>query len=188
MVVELDFLDLEEQVEDETESIATLEHSTICHKLAFKLGLFIEGKDLGRVFESSAEYRFLTEFVDQEPSKRNRRTAKMPDVSFVKKENLPTRLRSYPNIVPDLVVEVESPGDDPYQTEAKVRLYLEAGVSLVWLVRPYSRTVEVHRKNEKPRLLTEDEELEGDPVLSGLRIKLSDVFDFPADPNPEPDR
>jgi len=47
-------------------------------------------------------------------------------------------------IAPDLAVEVVSPHDLYSEVEAKVNDYLGAGVSLVWVVDPPTRSVRVH--------------------------------------------
>jgi Uma2 family endonuclease len=177
-------LELYEEELDQAE-ISTLEHSLIASTINREIGLFLKGKNLGRVFESSAEYRFL-----EKQAGDKRKPARQPDVSFVSTERLPKRLRSYPNVVPDLAVEIESPSDLPYQVDAKIEEYQKAGVRLVWLVRPFSRRIDVYRlsKGLLPEPVGIDGELSGEDVLPGFKIALADIFDFPADPNPEPDR
>lgn len=145
----------------------------------------MKDKKLGRVFEGSAEYRFLDKLESEE-----RKPARQPDVSFVRQERLPKKLRSYPNVVPDLGVEVESPSDLPYQVEAKIEVYLKAGVGLVWLARPYSRRIDVYRlsKGLIPEPLGIEAKLLGEDILPGFRLAVRDIFDFPADSDPEPDK
>lgn len=176
-----------ELYEEELEQadMSTLEHSAIASTINREIGLFIKGKNMGRVFDSSAEYRFLEK---QEGDKR--KPARQPDVSFVCNERLPKRLRSYPHIVPDLVVEVESPSDLPYQVEAKIEEYQKAGVRLLWQVRPYSRRIDVYRfsKGLIPEPIGIEGELSGENVLPGFTLAVAEVFDFPADSDPEPDK
>ncbi len=104
--------------------------------------------------------------------------------------NRDERLRSYPTLVPDLVVEVESPFDLAYQIEAKIQAYQQVGVRLIWQVRTYSRRVVVYRlaKGLTPEPIDIDGELSGEDVLPGVKLALTEIFDFPADPNPEPER
>ncbi len=176
-----------ELYEEELEQadMSTLEHSIIGSNINREIGMFLKGKNLGRVFESSAEFRFLERQADDK-----RKPARQPDVSFVRSERLPQRLRSYPNIVPDLVVEVESPTDLPYQVEAKIEEYQKAGVKLLWQVRPFSRRVDVYRlaTGLMPELIGIDGELSGEDILPGFKLAVTEIFDFPADPNPEPDK
>ncbi|MGQ0569034.1 MAG: hypothetical protein ACT4P5_05800 [Armatimonadota bacterium] len=47
---------------------------------------------------------------------------------------------------------------------------------MVWLVAPKAKTVTVYRRDGSARLLREHETLEGEDVLPGLTIPLSEVF------------
>ncbi len=165
--------------------IATLEHSTIAATIITELKIFLKAKNLGRVFDSSAEYRFL-----ENSGGNQRKATRQPDVSFVSNAHLPARLRSYPSIVPDLAVEIESPTDMAYLIESKIEQYQKAGVKMVWQVRPFSRRVDVYRleRGLLPEPVGSDGELSGEEVVPGFRLTVSEIFDFPPDPNPEPDK
>ncbi len=164
---------------------STLEHSAIISNINREIGLFLKGKNLGRVFESSAEFRFMNK-----PEGDKRALARQPNISFVSNARLPKRLRSYPNVVPDLAVEVESPSDFAYQIDAKIQEYQKAGVRIVWLVRPYSRRVDVYHPASGliPIPVGIDGELSGEEVLPNFILSVKEIFDFPADSNPEPDK
>ena len=47
-------------------------------------------------------------------------TVRAPDVAFVRAERRPTRLRGFPELAPDLAVEVRSPNDSAGELLAKV--------------------------------------------------------------------
>ena len=175
----------EEALEQANSHMSTLEHSTIAITISSEIRSFIKGKNLGRVFDSSAEYRFLEKADDQA-----RRPSRQPDVSFVRQERLPQRLRSYPDIAPDLAVEIVSPYDIAYQIQAKIKEYQQAGVRLVWLVLPYLQQIEIYRFTTGliPQTVGVGDELSGEDVLPGFVLPVSEIFDFPADPNPEPDK
>lgn len=101
-----------------------------------------------------------------------------PDVAFVSTPRLPGG-RLPPGFLsgaPDLAVEVLSPTDNPVNLEQKVRDYLEAGGRLVWVVAPQAHTVTVYRADGSARLLREQDALEGEDVLLGLQIPLSEIF------------
>ena len=61
------------------------------------------------------------------------------------------------------------------EIEEKVQEWLDAGVRLVWVIYPSSRTVTVHQRQEARRLRAEDE-LTGAPVLPGFSCKVADIF------------
>ncbi|MFQ5658628.1 MAG: Uma2 family endonuclease [Candidatus Methylomirabilales bacterium] len=101
-----------------------------------------------------------------------------PDVAFVSSARLPDGHlpQGYLLGAPDLAVEVISPTDNPVDVQQKVRDYLEAGGRLVWIVAPEAKTVTVYRADGSARLLRDQEELEGEELLPGLRIPLADVI------------
>ena len=67
-----------------------------------------------------------------------------PDVAFVRRDRLrpPAERIGYLRVVPDLVVEIRSPNDAEADVRAKLSVYLEVGLPLVWLVDPQKQTVE----------------------------------------------
>ncbi len=101
-----------------------------------------------------------------------------PDVSFVRLGRLPGEQLpdGWITIAPDLVVEVVSPNDLADDVQKKVQEYLEARVSLVWVVYPESRTLIVHRVDGSVGKLQEADELSGEDVVPGFSCQLADVF------------
>jgi Uma2 family endonuclease len=101
-----------------------------------------------------------------------------PDVAFVSEERLAGgRAREgFLRGAPDLAVEILSPTDNPLDVQRKVRDWLEAGTRLVWVVAPAPRTTTVYRADGSARLVRDDETLDGEDVLPGLSIRLSDVL------------
>ncbi len=101
-----------------------------------------------------------------------------PDVSFVRKERLPEGLTSdeYLYIAPDLAAEVLSPNELAYDVDRKVREYLNAGVSLIWVINPEERTIRVHRRDRSVSWLHEQDELSGEDVIPGFRCRVSTIF------------
>jgi Uma2 family endonuclease len=101
-----------------------------------------------------------------------------PDVAFVARERLGTErpARGFFRGAPDLAVEVLSPSETATDVQQKVRDYLEAGARLVWIVAPETRSTTVYRANGSARLVRETEEIDGEDVLPGLRLHLSDVL------------
>ena len=106
------------------------------------------------------------------------RKLRFPDVSYVSKKRLPEGPTSegYIDIAPDLAVEVVSPNDLSYEVERKVVEYLDAGVTLVWVIDPEARTVRIHRRDGSIGWLREDGELSGEGVLPGFRCRVTTIF------------
>src|SRR5262249_36993748 len=66
------------------------------------------------------------------------------DVSFIRRDRLAQaqlKTAGHCRIAPDLAVEVISPNDLAYEVDAKVQLWLNAGVQRVWVVNPQQRTL-----------------------------------------------
>ncbi|NWJ97023.1 MAG: Uma2 family endonuclease [Chloroflexi bacterium] len=177
-------MELAEASESEDEEpMATFEHGIICSTLNRLLGIFVTEHQLGRVVDSSVEYKFLESKETEKGSEKGKGKvlSRYPDVSFIRQERLPKKMRSYPEIAPDLAVEVTSPSDREYEIEAKIKEYQIAGVKLVWVIQPYSRRVDVYRlaSGPKPYSYLNEDELDGEDVIPGLSFKVSLIFDFP---------
>ncbi len=108
-----------------------------------------------------------------------------PDVSFIRIERMPAGPTSegYAHIPPDLAVEVVSPNDLWHELQAKVEEYLAAGVLLVWVIDPETRTMHVYRRDGTVSLLREGDEVSGEDVVPGFRCELTSIF--PAKPQPQ---
>lgn len=83
--------------------------------------------------------------------------------------------------VPDLVVEVLSPGTRRYDLGTKLGAYLEAGIPEVWFADPSAEAIWVHGLSEDRKLYLElSRGGRGDEitsrVLPGLRIPVSEIF------------
>ena len=94
-----------------------------------------------------------------------------PDAAFVRAERLPMDDETwFLRVVPDLVIEVVSPSDTRREVAAKVALYLELGVELVWVADLEDRTVAVYRPGREPRVIEGDAAVDGEDVLPGFRF------------------
>ena len=47
---------------------------------------------------------------------------------------------------------------------------------VVWLVDPAKKTVTVHRRGAPPRVFDVSDDLDGDDVLPGFRLKVAEIF------------
>lgn len=102
-----------------------------------------------------------------------------PDASFVRAGRLSVNRdkRKFIEIVPDLVVEVISPSESPGDISNKVARYLDAGVRLVWVVYPENRMIGVYRADRTWETIQLDGTLDGEDVLPGFSLPLSELFD-----------
>lgn len=144
-------------------SPAGARHGVIAIRLAARILEHVEARDLGYVLDSSTGFRLPSGNV------------RSPDVSFVRKgrfpdERVPT---GFADVVPDLAVEILSPEDRPRVILDKVAEYLEAGVSLVWVIDPEARTATVHRAPASVEEVGPAGDLGGADIVPGFRCPLA---------------
>ncbi len=107
------------------------------------------------------------------------RLVRIPDVSFISWKRLPKRKiprEPVPHLVPDLAVEVLSESNTEAEMKRKIREYFDAGVQLVWLIDPETRTAEVYTAPDQSTLLREKQFLDGGTVLPGFRLLIRKLF------------
>lgn len=108
----------------------------------------------------------------------------MPDIPFIRKENiiaLPDINKPYPDI-PDLAVEVVSPGDDADEIQTKLRTYLAKGTEQVWIVYPTARELHQYRRDNNPEIRSYrgSQTLDLTDLFPGLELTTDQIFNFPA--------
>jgi Uma2 family endonuclease len=77
--------------------------------------------------------------------------------------------------MPDLAVEVQSPGQSDRFMSDKAAFYLENGSKMVWLIYPDRQLVEFLTPTER-QLLTLDGTISGGDVLPDFSVKVADIF------------
>ncbi len=116
-------------------------------------------------------------------------TVRAADVSFVAHGRFPGDRAPtfYPELAPDLAVEVVDGWDAAEDLQERVLDWLRAGVRLVWVVHPSMGSVSVYRSLRDIRVLAEADEIDGADVLRGFSCPVRDAFptwnpiDGPAD-------
>ena len=105
-------------------------------------------------------------------------TVRAPDVAFIAAGRIPEGESpvAYPDLAPDLVVEVVSPGDRAGEIRKKVADWLAAGTRVVLVLYPRTRSAVVHRPGVQPETLGPDDELDGADVLPGFHCPVHDLF------------
>src|SRR5262245_15685175 len=106
-------------------------------------------------------------------------TVRGPDVAYVtnERERLAGGEAPYFPGAPDLAIEVISPSERMSEVLGKVSDYLAAGSRLVWLVDPIREEVRVFRSPFTPRVLAADDVLDGEDVLPGFSVRVSELFE-----------
>jgi len=104
-------------------------------------------------------------------------TVRAPDVCFIRKGRLPREQaeRGYPEMAPDLVVEVKSPNDTFGALRRKAQQFFDGGAQLIWLVEP-DRFVDVHHPGQEAQRLGLDDVISGEDILPGFSCRVGDFF------------
>ena len=110
--------------------------------------------------------------------RRNPDAVRAPDVAFIRADRVPPNgmPKAFSEIVPDLIVEVVSPGDSAAEVQSKVREWIEAGARLVWVVYPNDRSVNVIRSLQDRQALAATDSLDGGDVLPGFACSVAEIF------------
>lgn len=137
------------------------------------LDVYGDETGIGRAAPSDAGYQCF-------PGAPNK--VRKPDASFVRLDRLPSqqKVKGWCRIAPDAAAEVVSPNETYSEVEDMVEEYLEAGVQLIWIINPPTRSVRVHRPDGTVTDLGENDELTGENVLPGFRCRVADLFQVPA--------
>lgn len=133
------------------------------------IGRFVEQHALGLMNRAQGSYQIFP----HDPKK-----VRIPDVSFIRADRLPPEgpMEGHCRIVPDLVVEVVSPNDIAEELDEKIEDFLQAGVPLVWVLNPHTRTVQIHRAGGHDSRLRHGDILDGEDVLPGFRCEVARLF------------
>mgnify|MGYP002780266131 CR=1 FL=1 len=146
---------------------AGYEHGRVAAAMLVRIASHVQAHALGTVL--AAETGFTLE--------RGPDTVRAPDVAFIRTARAPSRgTRGFPEMAPDLAVEVRSPGDRNAEVADKVTDWLAAGTALVWVVNPAARTVVVHEPGAAARTLTAHDTLDGGEVLPGFAARVDELF------------
>ncbi|MBY0512560.1 MAG: Uma2 family endonuclease [Gemmataceae bacterium] len=126
------------------------------------------------------------------PTRRDPGRKREPDLSFTDFARWPAD-RPLPyegdvvGVVPNLMVEVASPDNDPDALVGKAREYLRAGAELVWLVYPRAREVHAYAPGGAAnRVFTAADILDAGDVLPGFSVPMAGLFP-PVIDQPGPD-
>ena len=114
-------------------------HSRLQGALTIRLNRWAEGRG-----EVGPEWRFRVAPPDEV------RRPLVPDVAYVSNERLRTlsdEELEIPPLAPDVAAEILSPDDRRVDLDDKIAVYLRAGSSLVIVVDPRQRTVELHDRD-----------------------------------------
>ena len=111
-----------------------------------------------------------------------------PDAAWVREERreelMAEHNRPFPHIVPDFIVEVQSPSNSRDELVAKINRFIAYGTRLAWLMDAETREVVKFRPGQEPEVWYDPEFVDGDAdVLPGFRFAVREkIFDYFTNP------
>ena len=144
-------------------------HGRICARIVYLLSVFLEERHLGRLVGNDAGV--VTE--------RGPDTVRGPDVAFYSFARLPQEQDpdGYPDVKPELVFEVLSPGNRWPDVHRKIGEYLDVGVAVVCVLDSDSQKLHLYEAHHGGLELQADDELTLPTVLPDLQIPVSSFFE-----------
>ena len=144
-------------------------HGVVTARLGMRYGRFIEERDLPFIYGAEAGI-----YIEQGPD-----TVRAADFNVISLEriSIPIPDRGYVfGAIPDLVVEVISPGYSATEAEGRARMWLEAGVRLVVVAYIATREIVTHCDDGTVRRFGMNDTLTCEPVLPGFACPVADIF------------
>ena len=142
-------------------------HGTIVFNIARIVGGFVVENDLGHWFGDAGVV------TEHDPD-----SVRAPDAAFISYKRLPSDADSnrYVEVAPELVFEVFSPTDRWIDVLDKVAEYLRAGTTVVCVVVPPARSLQIHRADSAPVTLSDSDAFDVSDILPGFRCRVADFF------------
>ena len=147
----------------------TPRHQEISKNLLRIIDVFLLDNPFGKIFPAPCDVVF-----SQDPLQ-----VAAPDLLFVSKAHLSIVTEKNIQGVPNLLVEILSPGTATTDRRVKFSLYERFGVPEYWIVDPETETVQVFRLSGgryAASLEFRKEDVLDSPLLPGLSIPLVEVF------------
>lgn len=144
-------------------------HGKVAIKVGVELELYVRGNPIGHVAGNDTLFQL----------RRGPDTLRGPDVLFVSYAKQPAG--DVPDgplaVIPELVFEVRSPSDPWTEVFEKMLDYLKAGVSVVVILDPKTRSASVFRPNDLQDTFQADQLLTIPDVLPGFAVVVSKLFE-----------
>ncbi len=151
-------------------------HNIMGMNILRPLDAFVLQNNLGAVFYDGLTYLMFSDA-------KGLKDSFVPDISFIRLQNIlpmPDASKPYPGI-PDLAVEVISPGEDADDVQTKLRTYLAKGTEQVWLVYPTTKELHQYRRDNNPeiRIYRGSQTLDLGDLFPSLELTTDQIFTIP---------
>lgn len=138
-------------------------HGRVAAEIVWSLMAQMKRQRSGAIYSSETGFR-----ISRQPD-----TVRAPDAAFVRSGRV-TDSAGFFEGPPDAAFEVVSPGDTYTEIEEKTLQWLRAGVRVVVIVDPRTKTARVHRADGATNV---ENVIEIDDVIPGWRLSLAELFE-----------
>lgn len=125
---------------------------------------WVEPRQLGHIVGASAGFQLPNGDVAT------------PIISFFSRSRLKRVPRTYPELVPDLVVEIKSAFDKLASVQERIQRFLDLGAKIGLLINPDERTVTVYSSSTKLVVLEESDKLTIPELLPEWELAVSQLW------------
>lgn len=140
--------------------------------LLIDLGLWNRQTRSGKIFSPSGGFRLPNGAI------------RSPDAAWVAIDRWNTltaeQRKKFPPLCPDFAIELRSETDSLIDLQQKMQEYLDNGLRLGWLINPQDQQVEIYRLGQVKEVCDRPSQLNGEDVLSGFVLDLSNIWDSSA--------
>ncbi|VEP13539.1 conserved hypothetical protein [Hyella patelloides LEGE 07179] len=150
-----------EYLEESTPDFITSQVST---RFSVRLFTWVETRKLGYVIGSTTGYQLADGEI------------LTPQISFILQERLKRIPRTYPEVLPDLVVEVKSAMSRRSLLESKIKLFLQEGTRVGLLIDPDQQSVTIYRPGIEAEVIENGEIITFPELLLGWELPVSDLW------------
>ena len=140
--------------------------ATIVTMIITVLGLFVGPRNYGAIAAGDPGY-----LLEVDPD-----TVRSTDVAWIAPGRIPEGTTGYPNLAPDLTVEVKSSWDSHSEVRRKAQMWISFGARQVWVADPDTTTVTVYRPGVAPVELGEDDTIDGGDLLPDFTAPVWSLF------------
>lgn len=147
------------------------EHGDLGGRILVALGIFCKHHHINGKIRTEVGYLLS---IPEAPA-----TVFAPAVSYLAPDR-PTAVKqgAYRREAPDSAVEIVSPSQFRPEMTDKARIYVAAGVKLVWMVWPATQTIDIWHHNSQEPIATAGigDTLDGMDVLPGFSVPVAEIF------------
>ena len=139
-------------------------HSIIVSRVDTAISNYSDANDYGETRTGEPGYRLSQGLV------------RAPDVAWIAPGRVPEGTRGYPELAPDLAIEVKSPSNTYASLADKAAMWLAHGSRQVWVLDPDYLDLTLYRPGIAPVILVEDDVIDGGDLLPGFSSPVWRLF------------